>query len=77
MQAFETSGSIDKNGSLQIVPPLHLKEGKVKVIIMYTEDTVSEEALWLQSFALNPAFDFLKDNGENIYSVNDGKPFHD
>ena len=78
MQALEAYGHIDNNGSLQIKSPLPLKEGDVKVIIMYTEnEETSEEQLWMRSISNNPAFDFLKDPEEDIYSLNDGKPLYD
>lgn len=78
MQAVEAFGHIDSNGSLQINTPLPLKEGDVKVIIMYAEnEETAEEQLWLRSVSNNPAFDFLKDPEEDIYSLNDGKPLHD
>jgi len=34
------------------------------------------ESDWLQAIASNPAFDFLKDPEEDIYSPTDGKPFN-
>ena len=34
------------------------------------------ESEWLRFAASNPAFDFLKEPQEDIYSPNDGKPFH-
>jgi len=40
------------------------------------DDEISEEE-WLYAIAHNPAFDFLKDPAEDIYSVQDGKPFTD
>ncbi|MDB5247780.1 MAG: hypothetical protein JWQ40_2174 [Segetibacter sp.] len=77
MQAVEAFGHIDSNGSLQINTPLPLKEGDVKVIIMYAENgEMTEEQLWMRSISNNPAFDFLKDPEEDIYSLNDGKPLH-
>ncbi len=76
MQAVEAFGHINSNGSLQINTPLPLIEGDVKVIIMYNEnEETTEEQLWLRSVSNNPAFDFLKDPEEDIYSLNDGKPF--
>ncbi|MDB9514584.1 type II toxin-antitoxin system prevent-host-death family antitoxin [Kamptonema animale CS-326] len=36
-----------------------------------------EEYEWLKAVATNPVFDFLKDPEEDIYTVADGKPFHD
>ncbi len=78
MQAVEAFGHIDNNGSLQINTPLPLKEGDVKVIIMYAEnEEMTEEQLWLRSVSNNPIFDFLKDPKEDIYSLNDGKPLRD
>lgn len=78
MQAVEAYGHIDSNGSLQIKTPLQLKEGDVKVIIMYAENNeMTEEQLWLKLVSNNPAFNFLKDKEEDIYSLNDGKPLHD
>jgi len=78
MQAVEALGHVDNNGTLQINTPLPLKEGDVKVIIMYAENNeMTEEQLWLRSVSNNPAFDFLKDQEEDIYSLNDGKPLHD
>lgn len=35
------------------------------------------ELEWLRAAALNPAFDFLKDSEEDIYTLADGKPFND
>lgn len=32
---------------------------------------------WLKAAARSPAFDFLKDPEEDIYSLTDGKSFHD
>ncbi|MEX0811736.1 MAG: hypothetical protein WD048_05930 [Chitinophagales bacterium] len=36
-----------------------------------------EEKLWLKSILNNPAFDFLKESEEGIYSINDGEPLND
>lgn len=36
-----------------------------------------EEFEWLKAAARNPAFDFLKDPEEDIYTLDDGKPFSD
>lgn len=78
MHAVEAYGRVHANGSLHINTPLPLKEGDVKVIIMYTEDDeMTEEQMWIKTVSNNPAFDFLKDPEEDIYSLNDGKPLHD
>lgn len=36
-----------------------------------------DESEWLRSAASNPAFDFLEDPEEDIYTLADGKPFND
>jgi hypothetical protein len=36
-----------------------------------------DEKAWFQAAASNPAFDFLKDPEEDIYTIADGKTFDD
>ncbi len=36
-----------------------------------------DETDWLRAAAHNPAFDFLSDPEEDIYSLADGEPFRD
>jgi hypothetical protein len=36
-----------------------------------------DERLWLRSAARNPAFEFLADPEEDIYSAEHGEPFRD
>ncbi|VXD14505.1 hypothetical protein [Planktothrix paucivesiculata] len=40
----------------------------------YSEPNTQE---WLHAVANNPAFDFLKNPEEDIYTITDGKPFYD
>ncbi|MGL5136049.1 MAG: hypothetical protein ACRC78_26245 [Planktothrix sp.] len=40
----------------------------------YSEPNAQE---WLHAVANNPAFDFLKNPEEDIYTITDGKPFYD
>ena len=77
MHAIEVQGHVDNSGSLKINTPVPLKEGNVKVIILYPEEAVTEEQQWLQAISRNPAFAFLNDKEEGIYSLTDGKPLHD
>ena len=78
MKAVETTGRIDKNGFLCLDNPLRTREKKVKVIIlMQEEDELDDEKLWLTYISNNPAFDFLEDKEENIYTLKDGKTFND
>jgi hypothetical protein len=78
MKAIETTGEIDKRGFLHLDNPLQTQKKKVRVIILMQEEyELDNEKLWLTSISNNPAFDFLKDKEEDIYSLKDGEPFND
>ncbi len=49
---------------------------RVRVIVFFTEDSEIEKE-WIESAASNPAFDFLNAPEEDIYTLTDGKEFHD
>ena len=75
MKAIEATGRIDKKGILHLSKPLKDKDRKVKVIVLLPEEgNEMEEKLWMQAISRNPAFDFLNDPAEDIYSHKDGKP---
>lgn len=78
MRAIEVTGKINKKGILRLDNPLRIREKNVKVIILVSEqDEETDEKVWLAAMASNPAFDFLHDEQENIYTLADGKPFND
>ncbi len=78
MKAIEIKSETDKNGYLKINYPLNKTKRKVRVIILLEEDSdQDEEKIWRYSVAKNPAFDFLQEPDEDIYTINDGEPFHD
>jgi len=56
---------------------LHLPVNVDTDIVLDTVEDDVEETAWLQAAAHNPAFDFLKDADEDIYSPTDGLPFDD
>lgn len=76
MKAIETTGQIDQHGMLHVAEPLATKDKRVKVIVLVPESEDDEETQWLKSVSKNPAFSFLEDPAENVYSMKDGKPFH-
>lgn len=78
LKAIETTGKIDKKGFLRLDVPLIVREKKVKVIVLFSEniEEAEEEKVWLKAISQNPSFDFLKDEEENIYSISDGQPFN-
>ncbi len=76
--AVEVTGIIDEHQQLQLDTVLPITGPKrVRVLVLYAEDDETGEAQWLQAAAKNDAFDILRDVEEDIYSLNDGKPFHD
>lgn len=77
-KAVETTATIDANRQLvldELLPVVG--SAKVRVIILFHEEVYIEEKEWLCSASINPAFDFLKEPEEDIYTLSDGKPFHD
>ena len=79
MKAIEINTKTDKYGHLILNYPVNKRESKVRVIILVDEksDEEDEEKLWMNAVSSNPAFDFLNEPSENIYTLNDGEPFND
>jgi len=79
MKAIEINSKTDKYGNLKIEYPLNKKNSNVRVLILLDDDYLNpdDEKLWLQSISKNPAFDFLNDPDEDIYSIKNGEPFND
>jgi hypothetical protein len=49
----------------------------VRVLLLIPEDDDVSEGEWMRAAARNPAFAFLSDTAEDIYTVNDGRPIVD
>jgi hypothetical protein len=78
MKAIETTGLVDEQSHLVLDGPLPIAgPGRVRVIILVPEEADISELEWLKAAVTNPAFDFLKEPEEDIYTLADGKPFHD
>ncbi len=78
MTAIEVTGTVDEQHQLRLDDRLPIPgPQRVRVIVLYSLLNEWDEKEWLHAAAQNPAFDFLKDAVEDIYSPNDGKPFHD
>ena len=78
LKALEVAGTIDEQRQLHLDDPLPIVgPSRVRVIILIPDETDIDEKEWLQAAAINPAFDFLKEPEEDIYTLADGKPFHD
>jgi hypothetical protein len=77
-KAIEATGTIDGQRRLVLDEPLPVVgPTRVRVIILLPEETDADEKEWLRSASTNPAFDFLKEPEEDIYTLEDGRPFYD
>jgi hypothetical protein len=78
MSAIEMTGTIDEehrlvlDGPVPIVGPL-----RVRVLVLYPLSEEEGEQEWLRAASRNPAFDYLKEPEEDIYTLADGEPFRD
>ncbi len=76
MHAIETTGIVEPNGLVRLDETPDLPAGaRVKAILMVEDDEISVGD-WVQAVSRNPAFDFLKDPSEDIYTLADGVDYH-
>ena len=77
-KAVETTGTIDAHRQLVLDEPLPVVgPTRVRVIILLPEEADIDEMEWLRAASVSPAFDFLKEPEEDIYTLADGRPFYD
>ena len=77
-KAIETTGTIDAHRQLVLDELLPVAgPARVRVIILLPEEADVDEMEWLRAAAASPAFDFLKEPEEDIYTLADGRPFYD
>jgi len=77
-QVIETIGTINAQHHLVLDETLPITgPTRVRVSHLLPEDSDISETEWLHAAAANPAFDFLKDSEEGIYTLSDGRPFYD
>lgn len=81
MRAIETTGVFNNENIIEIkhkIKPEFFNKS-VRILILFGDENHQtneiDETLWLKSMSQNSAFDFLMDNEEDIYSIEDGKPF--
>lgn len=78
LTAIELTGTIDEHHQLRLDEVLRVSgPQRVRVILLYPLSDAWDEQEWLQVAARNPAFADLAASEEDIYSLTDGKPFHD
>ena len=77
MKAIEASGTIDQERRVLLDEPLPAGvSGRVRLLILIGEDEIHERD-WMRAAALGGSFDFLNAPEEDIYTLEDGKPFDD
>ena len=78
LRALEVGGTIDAQRQLHLDEPLPIAgPSRVRVIVLLPEETDIDEQEWLRAAMTNPALAFLQEPEEDIYTLDDGKPFHD
>ena len=78
MTAIEMTGIIDEHRQLRLDGILPVPGPvRVRVLVLYPLSEEWDEIEWLQAAARNPVFAFLSDPEEDLYTLADGKPFHD
>ena len=77
-KAIETTATIGASQQLVLDEPLPIAgPARVKVIVFLPEDGDVEETEWLRAGSANPALAFLNAPEEDVYTLADGRPFHD
>ncbi len=74
LKAVELEGMIDENRQLKIEGDLPIQgPQRVRIILLYpgNEDDDIDEEEWLYAAARNPAFAFLKEDSEDLYTLQD------
>lgn len=78
LTAIELQGTVNEKCQLELDSLIPIPGPKrVRVIVLYSMDGESEDDEWIHAAAENPAFEYLHDPEEDIYSLADGKPFND
>jgi hypothetical protein len=77
MTAIEMTGMVDENHQLQLDGKLPFAGPKrVRVIVLSPLTEIADElndVEWLKASQNNPAFEYLRDPEEDIYTIKDGK----
>ncbi len=81
MTAIEMTGTVDENHQLKLDGALPFAGPKrVRVIVLSPLTEVPDdlnELDWLKASLHNPAFEYLRDPEEDIYTISDGKPLYE
>ena len=74
MRAIEINSKTDHSGHIKLDYQLGQSNQNVRILILLDDESYEqeEEKLWMESLTKNPAFDFLKEPDEDIYTIKDG-----
>ncbi len=75
MEAIRKIVQLDNEGNLNISLGKAFGQKKAEVIFLLEPDDDITEEEWLRAISSNPVFGFLKDPAEDIYTLEDGKPY--
>lgn len=74
LTTIETTATIGANRQLLLDDDLPQNaSSKVRVIVLCDVDDFNEKE-WLNAASKNTVFDFLRDESEDIYTLDDGQP---
>jgi len=77
-RAIETFATVEGNRRLVLDESLPVPENThVRVIVFVADEPEIDDREWLRQAAVSPAYRFLTDPAEDVYTVSDGKPFSD
>lgn len=77
MKAIEAVGTVEQERRVLLDEPLPPGvTGRVRVLIMAAENELSERD-WMRAATQGGGLDFLSASEEDIYTLEDGKPFDD
>ena len=78
LTAIETTGTINANHEIVLDDELPSNApSRVRVIVLFEENMDIGEKDWLNAASNNEVFEFLNDEAEDIYTLEDGKPLTD
>ena len=78
MNAIETPEVVDVQHQLRLNEPLPIAgQSRLRAVVLVPEKAEASEAAWTKAAATGPAFNFLKDAAEDIYTGAEAKPLHD
>ncbi|HLA94335.1 MAG TPA: hypothetical protein VK612_01345 [Pyrinomonadaceae bacterium] len=78
LTAIETTGTINADHRIELDQrlPENAPE-RVRVIVLFDEDTDINEVEWRKAIGANDVFEFLSDDSEDIYTLADGMPINE